>query len=78
MILIDKQGVTGKMTEYHSIPYKYITHFAIESAGHVDLDAELKVWVAGNPDPIKKEFKFGDEIYKVQKAIAEHIMDSWE
>jgi hypothetical protein len=78
MILIDKQGVTGKKTEYHSVPYKFITHFSIESAGHADLDAELKVWISGSGDPITKEFKFGDEIYKVQKAIAEHIMDTWD
>lgn len=78
MIMVDKQGVTGKKTEYHSIPYKFITHFSIESAGHADLDTELKVWIAGTGEPVKKEFKFGDEIYKVQKAIAEHILDDWD
>ena len=31
LILIDKQGMTGKKTEIHSIPYKSITHFSIES-----------------------------------------------
>ncbi|MED0858037.1 PH domain-containing protein, partial [Bacillus pseudomycoides] len=46
MILVDKQGVTGKKTEYHSIPYKSITQFSIETAGHFDLDAELKIWVS--------------------------------
>ena len=28
LILVDKQGITGKKTEYHSIPYKSITHFS--------------------------------------------------
>ncbi|MGB4950808.1 MAG: PH domain-containing protein, partial [Rhizobiaceae bacterium] len=28
LILIDKQGVTGKKAEYHSIPYRSITHFS--------------------------------------------------
>jgi hypothetical protein len=45
LILIDKQGITGKKTEYHSIPYRSITHFAVETAGTFDLDAELKIWV---------------------------------
>ena len=45
LILIDKQGLTGKKVEYRSIPYKAITMYTVESAGHFDLDAELKVWV---------------------------------
>src|SRR4051794_38452575 len=42
LILIDKQGVTGKKIEFHSIPYKSITHFSVETAGTFDMDAELK------------------------------------
>ena len=41
-VLVDKQGVTGSKVEYHSIPYKGITHFSIETAGTFDLDASLK------------------------------------
>ena len=33
MILVDVQGITGKKREYHSIPYKSITHFSMESGG---------------------------------------------
>jgi transposase-like protein len=36
LILIDKQGVTGKKIEYHSIPYRNITHFIVETAGTFD------------------------------------------
>ena len=32
LILVDKQGLTGKKVEYHSIPYRAITHFSIETA----------------------------------------------
>lgn len=39
---LDKQEITGKKIEYHSLPYKSISHFSIESAGRFDLDAELK------------------------------------
>ena len=31
LILIDKQGVTGKKTEYLSIPYKSIVNFSVET-----------------------------------------------
>ncbi|WP_410982709.1 PH domain-containing protein [Bacillus cereus] len=72
MILVDKQGVTGKKTEYHSIPYKSITQFSIETAGHFDLDAELKIWISGMHEPITKEFKSDDSILSVQKALVKY------
>src|SRR5688500_15025722 len=56
LILIDKQGMTGKKVEYHSIPYRSITHFSIETAGSFDMDAELKIYLSGNPMPIQKSF----------------------
>ncbi len=43
LILVDKQGITAKKTEFHSIPYRAITHFSIETAGHFDLESELKI-----------------------------------
>ncbi|MCM3737898.1 PH domain-containing protein [Bacillus cytotoxicus] len=69
MILVDKQGMTGKKTEYHSIPYKSITHFSIETAGHFDLDAELKIWISSMHNPITKEFRKDDSIFSIQKAL---------
>lgn len=74
LILIDKQGVTGKKTEYHSIPYKNILHFAVETAGTFDLDAELKIWVSGSQLPIQKNFNKSTNIYKVQSVLAEYVL----
>ncbi|CAM5265510.1 Cytoplasmic protein OS=Lysinibacillus sphaericus OX=1421 GN=LS41612_09185 PE=4 SV=1 [Lysinibacillus sphaericus] len=70
LILIDKQGVTGKKTEYHSIPYKNILHFSVETAGTFDLDAELKIWVSGSQLPIQKNFNKSTNIYKVQSVFS--------
>jgi hypothetical protein len=75
LILVDKQGVTGKKIEYHSIPYKSITHFSVETAGTFDLDAELKIWVSSTAEPIKKQFKKDKSIFDVQKAIATYVMN---
>jgi len=33
LILVDKQGLTGSKVEYHSLPYKSITHFSVEMPG---------------------------------------------
>ncbi|MDQ0232090.1 PH domain-containing protein [Metabacillus malikii] len=73
LILIDKQGVTGKKVEYHSIPYKSITHFSVETAGSFDLDAELKIWISSTTNPVSKQFKKDKSIYDVQKALATYI-----
>jgi hypothetical protein len=70
LILIDKQGLTGRKVEYHSIPYKSITHFAVETAGHFDLDAELKIWISGDSQPVEKELKSGTDVVGIQKALA--------
>ncbi|UJL46178.1 PH domain-containing protein [Virgibacillus sp. NKC19-16] len=73
LILVDKQGVTGKKVEYHSIPYQNITHFSIETAGTFDMEAELKLWVSGSAEPIGKTFNKQLSIYKVQSVLAEYV-----
>jgi hypothetical protein len=73
LILVDKQGVTGRKTEYHSIPYKAISQFAVETSGHFDMDSELKIYISSNPTPIKREFKRGTDIVAVQKLLAAHV-----
>ncbi|WP_315115186.1 PH domain-containing protein [uncultured Clostridium sp.] len=74
LIIVDKQGVTGKKTEYHSIPYRAITHFSIETAGHFDLDAELKIWISGTQMPIEKQFNRSLNIYELQSVLAEYVL----
>ncbi|QNK86793.1 PH domain-containing protein [Sporosarcina sp. resist] len=74
LILVDKQGVTGKKVEYHSIPYKSIVHFSIETAGTFDLEAELNIWLSGSSVPIQKKFNKSLNVYKVQSVLAEYVL----
>jgi Bacterial PH domain len=70
LLLVDKHGLTGKKVEYHSIPFKSISHFSVETAGHFDLDAELKIWISGAQAPaITKQFKKDNSIYDIQKVL---------
>lgn len=73
LILIDVQGLTGKKVEYRSIPYSKITQFSVETAGHFDLDAELKIWVSGLAMPIQKTFNKSSNIYAVQAELSRHV-----
>jgi hypothetical protein len=70
LILIDKQGVTGRKIEYHSIPYRSITHFSVETAGTFDLDAELKIWISSTAEPVSQQFGKGVDVYEVQALLA--------
>jgi hypothetical protein len=76
LVLVDKQGKTGAKIEYHSIPYASITHFSIETAGHFDLDAELKIWIRGSPEPIVKQFSKKVNVYQVQSILAALVSDA--
>ena len=74
LVLVDKQGITGSKVEYHSIPYKSITHFSVETAGTFDLDAELKIWISGMVAPIQKQFNKKLNIYVVQSVLASYVL----
>ncbi len=74
LILIDKQGITGKKAEYHSIPYKSISHFSVETAGSFDMDAEMKIFISGNMTPFEREFRRGTDIQGVQKTLASFVL----
>ncbi|MEO2266517.1 PH domain-containing protein [Pseudoalteromonas pernae] len=74
LILVDKQGVTGSKVEVLSIPYGKITKFSKESAGHFDLDAELKIWIGSDPSPLTKNFKAGDNINEVYRILSRYAL----
>ena len=74
LVLVDKQGLTGSKMEYHSIPYRSVTHFSIETAGTFDLEAELKIWISGAPMPIQKTFNKQLSIYEVQSVLAAYVL----
>lgn len=75
LILVDKQGITGRKVEYLSILYKSISRFSIETAGSFDLDAELKIWVSSETVPsIQKKFTKQVNIYDLQKVLANHVL----
>lgn len=71
LILVDKQGVTGKKTSYKSLPYRSISRFSVETSGHFDLDAELKIWVSSAVEPSEVlQFKSDNSVIEIQQALA--------
>ena len=74
LVFVNRQGLSGKKVEYHSIPYKSITHFSIETAGTFDMDAELKIWISGQPMPFQQTFNKKLSIYQVQAVLASYVL----
>ncbi len=74
LIIINIQGLTGKKTEYLSIPYSKITKYSIETAGHFDLDAELKLWIGSEMEPLQKKFNKKVNIYDLQRVLSNHVL----
>ncbi|MGL2986777.1 PH domain-containing protein [Flavobacterium sp. RSSA_27] len=74
LILVEKQLV-GSKVDYLSIPYKNIKKFSKESAGLLDMDADLKIWLNNEPHPITKQFgKGSNNINEVYRILSEHTL----
>lgn len=73
IIAADLQGVTGKKTDYTSLPYSKMSAFSVETAGHFDLDCELNVCIAG-AGVVKFEFLGDNNVIAIGQAIAKFIL----
>ena len=72
IVLIDKQGVTGRKTEYLSIPYRSIVRYSIESAGTFELDSDLKLWLSSTAEPLTFDFRKNAHVADIVKIITRH------
>lgn len=73
LLMIDQQGVTGSHREVVSVPYRSITHFTVVTSGHLDVDAEFRIWIQGQANPIYRKFTRADSIKAVLNALGTFI-----
>jgi hypothetical protein len=74
LILLDKQGLSGKKQEILSVPYSKIVKFSMENAGRLDLDAEIKLWVHGEAMPLELNFQKGTNLGGIYKVLSSYIL----
>lgn len=74
LILVDKQGMTGRKREIHSIPYRSVTMFSVETAGTFETDAELRIWISSQSTPLTRELSRGSNLSGIQRALAEGVL----
>lgn len=72
LIIVNKQGVTAKKVEYRSVPYRSIVMFSLETAGHFDLEAELRIWLSGQPAPIEISLGRNSGATDIVALLAQH------
>ena len=75
LISVDFQGLTGKKKEYKSIPYKSITQFSVETAGHLDFDSELKIWILGSNTPFGKKFSKKTNVDDLLNVLSYYVLN---
>ena len=72
LIFVNKQGLTGSKIEYLSVPYRSIVMFSLETAGHFDLETELKIWISGQPEPLQRSLGRNSGAQDIVALIAQH------
>jgi len=73
IISVNVQGITGSKRDFTSFPYSKIQFFSVETAGTIDLDCELELFLAGGVN-IKFEFFGSNNIQEIGKMISRFIL----
>jgi hypothetical protein len=74
IILIDKQGVTGRKKMITSYPLSRIVRYEIENSPYLDIDSEVDIYFAGQEKPVKFELTKGSNVFEFCKILTEQLM----
>lgn len=73
IFVVNVQGFTGKKVDFTSLPYSKIQSWSIETAGALDMDAELEIWFSGL-GKVRLEFSDRVDIASISKHIASCVL----
>jgi hypothetical protein len=73
IVVVNVQGLTGKKTDFTSLPYSKVQSFSIETAGHFDRDTELDLWFSGL-GKVRLEFSASTDLLGLCRTISSHIL----
>jgi hypothetical protein len=73
LIAVNVQGLTGKKQDFTSLPWSKVQAWSVETAGHVDLDAELELWFSGL-GKVRLEFKGQADIQAIGRVIGSYAL----
>ncbi len=73
IIAANVQGITGSKVDYTSLPYSKIQAFSVESAGTLDLDSEIELYLS-ELGQVRFEIKGSFDLIAFNRCISEHIL----
>ncbi|MBC7595530.1 MAG: PH domain-containing protein [Kineosporiaceae bacterium] len=73
IIAVNVQGITGKKTDYSSLPYSKIQAWSVETAGRFDRDCELEIWFSGL-GKVRLEFAGSVDIKVLGQIIGDQVL----
>lgn len=73
IIAANVQGLTGKKVDYTSSPYSKIQTFSVETAGLLDLDCELEIYVSAL-GRIRFEIRGGFDIVAFNRVVSTYVL----
>ncbi len=74
IISVNVQGLTGKKIDYTSIPYSKIQAYSVETAGMMDMDAEIDITIS-DLGTVRFELTGTTDIKEICREISEKILD---
>lgn len=73
IIAINVQGI-GMKKDYTNLPYAKIQYYSFETAGFMDLDAELTLCMSGKPNDIIFELRGSSNIKELCRTMSEYVL----
>lgn len=75
LIMYDNRGGLDGQDEYHSVPYRSISHFAVTTTDHRD-QGELMVWLHGSDTALCRRLRAPGALRDVQALLADLVGES--
>lgn len=73
ILAVDVHGLAGKKTGLTSLPYSRIQAYTVETAGVLDPDGLLDLWVSV-VGRVRFEFASGEDISRICRIISEYTL----
>ena len=73
VIAVNVQKLTGKKKDFTSLPYSKISVFSVETAGVLDVDAEMDLWYSGLGH-VRFQFTGHSDLLELNRIIASYAL----
>lgn len=74
IISVDVQGATGKKKSYQTVPYSSISRFSVETAGTMDRDSEIDIFISSATAPtLALAIRDNEALKEIQYLLATEL-----